>query len=155
MKVEPTTIIKPISNKLSLNLKEVWNYRDLILLFVKRDFKIQYKQTILGPLWLILNPLMTSIVFSLIFGNFANFSTDGVPHILFYMAGNTLWILFSSILISTSHTFTSNANIFGKVYFPRLCVPISTMLTAMINFLIQFVMFVCFLIYFIIQNIIV
>lgn len=141
-------VIEPKSRLLDLKLKEVFRYKDLIFMFVKRNFKSQYKQTILGPLWFIINPLITSLLFTVVFGGIAGISTDGVPQLLFYMAGNTAWQYFASCLTQTSHTFTANAGVFGKVYFPRLTMPISTVIFAAISFLIQFTMLICFLIYF-------
>lgn len=117
-----------------LNLKEVYRYRDLIILFTKRSFAVSYKQTILGPLWLFINPLLTSIVYVILFGNIAHLSTDGIPQILFYLSGTAIWGLFSSCLTSNASTFTGNAGLFGKIYFPRLTVPISNVLSAMIRF---------------------
>ncbi len=140
------TVIK--AQKSSFDLKEAWRYRDLIVLFVERNFKLVYKQTILGPLWLVLNPLLTSVVFTFIFGGFAGLSTDGVPQFLFYLAGNTIWGLFNTSIVNTANTFLANANIFGKIYFPRITVPISQILSAFINFLIQFAMLIIFWIYF-------
>ena len=131
-----------------INLKEVWRYRDLIWLFTKRTFVLRYKQTILGPLWVILQPLMTTLIFTLVFGGIAGISTDGVPQVLFYMGGNAVWSLFAACLNGTATTFTGNANVFGKVYFPRLVSPISTVLSSMINFLIQLGMFLCFWVYY-------
>ncbi len=141
-------VIKPKSKLLDLKLKEVMEYRDLIFMFVKRNFKSQYKQTILGPLWFIINPLITSLLFTVVFGGIANISTDGVPQFLFYMAGNTAWSYFSSCLVTTSSTFTANSNVFGKVYFPRLVMPISTVIFSILSFLIQFIMMVGFMVYF-------
>jgi len=140
--------IKPKTGWFDINIKELWLYKDLVLMFVKRNFTLQYKQTILGPLWLILNPLMTSVIFTFVFGNFANISTEGVPHILFYMAGNTMWGVFASSVNGTANTFTANASVFGKIYFPRLTVPVSQAITAMVNFIIQFIMLMCFFIYY-------
>jgi lipopolysaccharide transport system permease protein len=131
-----------------INLKEVWQYRDLIWLFTKRTFVLRYKQTILGPLWVILQPLMTTLIFTLVFGGIAGISTDGVPQVLFYMGGNAVWSFFAACLNGTATTFTGNANVFGKVYFPRLVSPISTVLSSMINFLIQLGMFLCFWVYY-------
>jgi lipopolysaccharide transport system permease protein len=131
-----------------INLKEVWRYRDLIWLFTKRTFVLRYKQTILGPLWVILQPLMTTLIFTLVFGGIAGISTDGVPQVLFYMGGNAVWSFFAACLNGTATTFTGNANVFGKVYFPRLVSPISTVLSSMINFLIQLGMFLCFWVYY-------
>ena len=133
-----------------INLKEVWQYRDLIWLFTKRTFILRYKQTILGPLWVILQPLMTTLIFTLVFGGIAGISTDGVPQVLFYMGGNAVWSFFAACLNGTATTFTGNANVFGKVYFPRLVSPISTVLSSMINFLIQLAMFLCFWVYYLI-----
>ncbi len=129
-------------------LKEIFKYKDLIKLFVKKEFSLIYKQTILGPLWIILNPLLSSVVFSIVFGNLAGLSTDGVPEMLFYMAGNTMWGLFSSCVITTGNVFVTNSNMFGKVYFPRLVMPISQAITSIIHFLIQFAMLCILLIYF-------
>ena len=131
-----------------INLKEVWQYRDLIWLFTKRTFILRYKQTILGPLWVILQPLMTTLIFTLVFGGIAGISTDGVSQVLFYMGGNAVWSFFAACLNGTATTFTGNANVFGKVYFPRLVSPISTVLSSMINFLIQLAMFLCFWVYY-------
>lgn len=147
-----TIIIKPKSGWLELNLKEVWKYKDLIFLFVKRNFTTMYKQTILGPLWIIINPLLTTIMFTVVFGNIAKIPTEGVPQFLFYMTGNTAWIYFSYCLTSTSTTFTSNAAIFGKVYFPRLVTPISTVITGLLNFGIQIATLCCFIFYFMISG---
>ena len=133
-----------------INLKEVWQYRDLIWLFTKRTFVLRYKQTILGPLWVILQPLITTLIFTLVFGGIAGISTDGVPQVLFYMAGNAVWSFFAACLNGTASTFTGNAGVFGKVYFPRLVSPISTVLSSMVNFFIQFAMFLCFWAYYLI-----
>lgn len=143
-----TTIIKPKTGWFDINLKELLQYKDLITMFVKRDFKTLYKQTILGPLWIIINPLLTTIMFTIVFGNIANISTDGMPQILFYMLGTTVWTYFSTCLTKTSATFTGNAAIFGKVYFPRLVTPISIVVSGLINFAVQFVMFLGFMIYY-------
>lgn len=139
-----TTIIKPKTKLLDLNLKELWQYKDLIVMFVKRDFKTMYKQTILGPLWIIINPMLTTIMFTIVFGGIANISTDGMPQFVFYMAGNTVWSYFSTCLTKTSNTFISNSAVFGKVYFPRLVTPISTVISGLINFGVQFAMFIAF-----------
>lgn len=119
---------------LDLKLKEVWRYRDLIILFTKRNFAITYKQTILGPLWLFINPFLTSIVYLLVFGNIAKLSTDGIPQILFYLLGTAIWTYFSTCLTNNASTFTGNAYLFGKIYFPRMTVPISNVLSAVIRF---------------------
>ncbi len=147
-----STVIKPKTNLLDLNLKELWKYRDLIWLFVKRDFKTMYKQTILGPLWIIINPLLTTVIFTIVFGDIANIATDGVPQFIFYMAGNTLWSYFSACLTKTANTFVNHAAILGKVYFPRLVMPISSILSEAINFTVQFILFVIFLLYCMIRN---
>ena len=147
-----TTIIKPKTGWFDINLKELIQYKDLIVMFVKRDFKTMYKQTILGPLWIIINPLLTTLMFTVVFGNIANISTDGMPQIVFYMLGTTVWTYFSSCLTKTSSTFTANAGIFGKVYFPRLVTPISTVISGLINFGVQFLMFLGFMAYFMIKG---
>lgn len=143
-----TTVIKPRSGWFDIDLKELWQYRDLIVMFVKRNFTVLYKQTILGPLWILLNPLLTTVLFNVVFGGIAGLSTDGTPAFLFYMAGNTLWTFFASCINNTANTFVANAQVFGKVYFPRLTTPISQALSSFINFLIQFAMFVIFWVYF-------
>jgi lipopolysaccharide transport system permease protein len=144
-----TKVIRPRSGWLNVNLRALWNYRDLIMLFVRRDFVAVYKQTILGPLWFLLQPVFTTVVFTVIFGGIAHIPTDGLPQALFYMAGIVTWNYFSSCLTKTSDTFVSNANIFGKVYFPRLAVPISSVITNLLTFAIQFVLFLAFMSYFI------
>ena len=142
-------IIEPKTRLLDLKLGELVEYKDLIWMFVKRSFKSQYKQTVLGPLWFIINPLITSVLFTVVFGGIAKISTDGVPQFLFYMAGNTAWSYFASCITQTSSTFTANAGVFGKVYFPRLVMPISTVIFSVLSFLIQLAMLVGFIIYFI------
>lgn len=146
---EWTEIIEPHGHILSLKLKELWEYRDLVYLFVHRDFVAQYKQTILGPAWHFIQPLFTTIVFTIIFGKIAQMSTDGVPPFIFYMSGIVIWTYFSSVLTSTSGTFTGNAGLFGKVYFPRLAVPVAHIVSRFIAFVIQFIFFLLFLGYFI------
>ena len=133
-------IIEPRGKLLDLNLKEVWRYRDLLVLFVKRDFVAQYKQTILGPLWHFIQPVFTSIMFLFVFGKIANIPTDGIEPIVFYLASITIWNYFSSCLTATSNTFVANAAIFGKVYFPRLVIPLSTVASNMVRFGIQFLL---------------
>lgn len=150
-----TTIIKPKNKLLDLKLGELWQYRDLIVMFVKRDFKTMYKQTILGPLWIIINPILTTLMQVFIFGNLANMSTDGMPHIVFYMAGNTIWLYFSGCLNNTANTFVRNANVFGKVYFPRLVTPISIVISGLISFAVQFGIFLIFVVWFWMKGIIV
>jgi lipopolysaccharide transport system permease protein len=130
--------IKPKSSFFDLNLKEVWHYRDLMLLFVKRDFAAQFKQTVLGPLWHLVQPVLTTIMFLLIFGKIANLPTDGIEPVLFYMSSITIWNYFSACLTNTANTFTANASIFGKVYFPRLVIPLSVVLSNMARLGIQF-----------------
>lgn len=131
-------VIEPPKGWFQLRLNELWRYRDLILLFVRRDFVATYKQTILGPLWHILQPLLTTLMFTVVFGRIARLPTDGIPPFLFYMAGTTVWNYFAKCLTSTSATFLANAHIFGKVYFPRMVVPISVVISQLIAFGIQF-----------------
>lgn len=141
-------IIRPKANLFDLNLKEVWKYRDLLVLFVKRDFVAQYKQTILGPLWHLIQPIFTTIMFLLVFGRIANIPTDGINPVLFYMSGITIWNYFSSCLNATSGTFVANAGIFGKVYFPRLVIPLSTVLSNIVRFGIQFLLLLVMMIFY-------
>ena len=141
-------IITPRKKWYDLQLADVWRYRDLVWLFVRRDFVSRYKQTILGPLWLIIQPIFTSLIFTIVFGQIAKLPTDGVPHLLFYLSGTVLWHYFSNCLTGTSNTFISNAGIFGKVYFPRLVTPISIVISNLITLGIQFSLFIGFLIYF-------
>ena len=141
-------IIEPTGKLLDLRLKEVWKYRDLLLLFVKRDFAAQYKQTILGPIWHLIQPIFTTAVFLLVFHSIANIDTDGINAIPFYMSGIAIWNYFSSCLTGTSNTFVANAGIFGKVYFPRLVIPLSTVLSNIIKFVIQFGLLLVVMIYF-------
>lgn len=135
-----------------LKLKEVWQYRDLIWLFTKRSFVLTYKQTVLGPVWLFISPIMTSIIHAFVFGGIAGIETDGVPQLLFYMSGNAIWGVFSSSLTGNANTFTGNAGVFGKVYFPRLTTPLSNVLSTIIRFGIQMIMVVVFLVYYIITG---
>lgn len=137
---------------LRLNLKEVWKYRDLIILFTKRTFKLTYKQTILGPAWIFINPFLTSVIYTFVFGGIAGISTDGVPQILFYLCSNAIWVYFSSCVTQNATTFTSNANVFGKVYFPRLTMPISNVLSAIIQFCVQMILVSIFLIYYLVKQ---
>jgi lipopolysaccharide transport system permease protein len=139
--------IRPQSHLLDINLKEVWKYRDLLWMFVKRDFTAQYKQTILGPLWHFIQPLFTTVVFLVVFNNIAKISTDGAPPVLFYMSGITIWNYFSSCLNTTSNTFVANAGIFGKVYFPRLVIPLSTVISNVVKFVIQFLLLLAVMIW--------
>lgn len=135
-----------------LNLKEVWQYRDLIYLFTKRSFVVSYKQTILGPAWIFLTPLFSSIVQAFVFGEIAGIETDGVPVLLFYLCSNAIWTFFSTCLINNANTFTENAYVFGKVYFPRLTMPISNILSCAIRFGIQMILVLLFMVYFLIQG---
>lgn len=137
---------------LDLNLKEVWRYRDLILLFTQRTFTVTYKQTILGPAWLFLNPLISSVIYAFVFGGIAGIDTDGIPSILFYMCSNAIWIFFSGCVTKNANTFTANASVFGKVYFPRLTIPVSNVLSAVIQFGIQMLMVLAFLAYYLVMG---
>ena len=145
------TIIRPRKGWFDIDFKELIRYRDLIILMVKRNFTVMYKQTILGPAWVIIQPLMTTLIFTVVFGNIAGLPTDGLPKFLFYMAGNITWQFFASCLTNTSQTFTSNRQLFGKVYFPRLCMPFSTVLTQLINFGVQFLIFLAFVVFYAVQ----
>ena len=145
-------VIQPQRSLLDLRLGELWRYKDLVMLFVRRDFVSIYKQTILGPLWYLIQPLLTTITFTVIFGNIASLPTDGLPQFLFYMSGTVVWSYFASCLTKTSETFVQNANLFGKVYFPRLAVPVSILISNLITFLIQFAMFLVFVLYFILRG---
>ena len=138
-------IIEPKRGLLDLHLKDLYRYRDLVLLFVRRDFVAVYKQTILGPLWYLIQPLLTTITFTVIFGNIAQLPTDGLPQFLFYMSGTVIWTYFADCLTKTSNTFVNNAQLFGKVYFPRLAVPVSILLSNLITFAIQFTFFLAFM----------
>lgn len=135
-----TTVLQPKKKWLDLNIRELFSYKDLIFLFVKRNYVTKYKQTILGPLWLVISPLLTTLMFVLVFGNIAGLSTDGAPQMAFYMAGNVVWTYFAYCVNQTSNTFVQNAGVFGKVYFPRMVVPISTVLTGLLDFVIQFLL---------------
>ncbi|WP_343611811.1 ABC transporter permease [Chryseobacterium oranimense] len=135
-----------------LKLKEVWKYKDLVYMFVKRDFVSSFKQTILGPIWFFINPIFTTITYLIIFGKFAKLPTDGAPGILFYLAGVTLWNYFSGALLGTTNTFTGNANIFGKVYFPRLVTPISIVISNLMRLSVQFLLFLAVWLYYLINN---
>lgn len=136
-----TTVIEPAGGSFIKELKELWEYRQLIKMFIKRDFKTMYAQTILGPLWFVVNAFLSSFVMNVVFGKIAGISTNGIPGFLFYMSGNILWNDFSGCMSSVSHTFTGNARLMGKVWFPRMCVPISTVLSRQIRFFIEFSMF--------------
>ncbi|WP_312902359.1 ABC transporter permease [Chryseobacterium taichungense] len=136
-----TEIIEARHSLFDLKLKEVWKYKDLVYMFVKRDFISSFKQTILGPIWFFINPILTTITYLIIFGKIANLPTDGAPPLLFYLSGVTLWNYFSSCLLSTSSTFVGNAGIFGKVYFPRLVTPLSIVISNLMRFGVQFLLF--------------
>lgn len=142
-------IIQPRKRWFDLHLQDLWRYRDLISLFVRRDFVAFYKQTVLGPLWYIIQPVLITVVFTVIFGKVARISTDGVPPFLFYLAGNVAWNYFANCLNQTSNTFVKNAGIFGKVYFPRLTVPVSIVIINLVKFGIQLTLFIGFYLYFI------
>lgn len=132
-----------------LKLKEVWQYKDLIVLFTKRSFVLKYKQTVLGPAWLFLNPIMTSLIYTFVFGGIAGIETDGVPQILFYLGGNAIWTFFSTCLTSNANAFIANSAVFGKVYFPRLTTPVSNVLSSVVQFGIQMILVLAFLIYYV------
>ena len=141
-------VIKGHTSLFDLNFSDLWRYRDLLVMFVKRDFVSFYKQTILGPLWFFIQPIFTTIVFSFIFGNLAGISTDGLPKYLFYLTGITSWAYFSDCLTKTSTVFRDNASIFGKVYFPRLIMPLSIIVSNLVRFGVQLLLMVCMMIYF-------
>ncbi len=145
-------IIRPQSPWYDLRLRELWDARELIALFVWRDFVAVYKQTILGPLWYLVQPLLTTLTFTVIFGNIAQLPTDGLPPFLFYMSGTVIWSYFAACLTKTSSTFTSNAGLFGKVYFSRMAVPVSILISNLVTFGIQFALFLAFLAYFILAG---
>lgn len=155
MSVENTKYHTHLSSKhklFSLNLKEVWQYRDLIVLFTKRTFALTYKQTILGPAWVFLNPLISSLIYAFVFGGIAGIPTDGIPSILFYLCSNAMWILFSTCVTQNATTFTANAAVYGKVYFPRLTTPISNVLSSIIQFVIQMILVAFFFVFFLIRG---
>jgi lipopolysaccharide transport system permease protein len=149
---EWTEVIEPQSSIFDWKLKQVWNYRDLLRMFVRRDFVATYKQTILGPLWFFIQPIFTTITFTIVFGNFAGISSDGQPRMVFYMAGLTLWNYFSECFTNASSVFTKNATIFGKVYFPRLIMPLTIVVSNLIKFVIQYVLFLIFYFYFLLNG---
>lgn len=144
-----TLIVKPKNSWFDLHLKEVWHYRDLVAMFVKRDFISAYKQTILGPLWFIIQPLCATYLFLFVFSNIAHLSTGNIPGVLFYLSGLTVWNYFSTCFNKTSVTFVANSTLFGKVYFPRLASPISTIISTLVTFFIQLLLFLCFLAYYV------
>lgn len=147
---EWTTEIRPKDSLLSVDFKEIWRYRDLMMLFVKRNIITQYKQTVLGPLWFLIQPLMTTVMYMVVFGGIAKISTDGLPQPLFYLAGISFWQYFADCLNKTSNTFVSNAGIFGKVYFPRLVTPLSDVISNLVRFGIQFGLFIVVYLYYVI-----
>ena len=145
-------IITPHHKLWSVDFKEIWRYRDLIELFVRRNIVVQYKQTVLGPLWYVIQPVLTVIMNMVVFGGIAKMSTDGIPQALFYMAGNVCWFYFADCLNQTSSTFTVNQSMFGKVYFPRLVVPIATVISNLLRFGIQFCLFLAIYFYFFLRG---
>lgn len=144
-----TTIIKPKGKLFEIDFKEIWRYRDLLVMFIKRDIVTQYKQTILGPTWYFIQPALTTIMYMVVFGGIAGISTDGLPQPLFYLAGIVLWQYFSECLNKTSATFTQNQHIFGKVYFPRLISPLSNILSNLVRMSIQFLLFLIVYVYYV------
>ena len=145
---EWNTVIRPHDGWFNLHLSDLWQYRDLVSLFVRRDFVAQYKQSILGPVWFVIQPLLTTIVFTIVFGKIANLSTDGLPKVLFYLSGNIVWMYFSGVLTASSNTFVGNANLFGKVYFPRLAVPLSQSISFLFKFMLRVLFFLGFVAYY-------
>lgn len=141
-------IIRPPHGWFDFDIRELWEYRDLVKEFVVRNFKLIYKQTILGPAWLVFNPIITSVIFTFVFGQFAGISTDGVPQFLFYMAGNTLWSLFSTSVTNNSNLFFVNKQVFGKIYFPRIATPLAQNISCLINFMIQFAALLIFFVFY-------
>ena len=142
-------VIQPKEKLFHLNLKEVWKYRDLMMLFVRRDFVASFKQTILGPLWHIIQPVLTTIMFLFVFTSVAKIPTDGIPPVLFYMSGLAIWNYFSSCLLGTSGTFVANAGMFGKVYFPRMVIPLSIVASNIVKLAIQIILLIFVFIYFV------
>jgi lipopolysaccharide transport system permease protein len=149
---EWTAVIKPKKGWLDINLRELWQYKDLVFMFLKRNFNSAYKQTVLGPLWFLISPLMSASMHTVVFGKIANLSTDGVPQFLFYMCSNAAWGYFSACLNGTASTFTSNASLFGKVYFPRLVAPITNVIYALMSFFIQLLLLAVFMIAFAVKG---
>ena len=136
-------VIRPRGRWFDLHLADLWRYRDLVAMLVRRDFISQFKQTILGPAWFVLQPLLTTLVFMVVFGRIANLSTEGLPRMLFYLGGSVVWMYFSNVLTATANTFIGNAHLFGKVYFPRLAVPLALTLSNLLKFGLQFLFFLC------------
>lgn len=147
-----TEEIKADSSLFSINFKELWHYRDLLLMLLKRDFITFYKQTILGPVWFFVQPILTSLIYLVLFGQVAKLSTDGLPQLAFYLAGITIWNYFSDALVKTSSVFQSNASIFGKVYFPRLIMPLSIVFSGLLKFGVQFLLFIAVVVYYSFTN---
>lgn len=147
-----TTIVKSDNKLIDMDLKGLKNCKDLIMLFVRRTFVAKYKQTVLGPAWAVIQPFFTTVVYSVFFGNIAGLGASGVPNFIFYLSGTIVWTLFANCLTETSNTFTGNSAILGKVYFPRLVMPISTSISQFIGFFIQFVFMICFLVYYLIVD---
>lgn len=147
-----TKIIEPKTNLLDLRLNDLWQYRDLVMMFIRRDFVSNFKQTILGPLWFFIQPLLTTITYVVIFGRVAKLSTDGIPMLLFYLSGITIWNYFSETLTRTSGVFRENANLFGKVYFPRLTMPVSIIISNLLRFAIQFLLFLLVWVYYLVAT---
>ncbi len=144
--------IKPKGKFIDLNFKEIWRYRDLLVLFIKRDIVTVYKQTVLGPLWYLIQPLFTSVIFTLVFNNVAGIKIDGAPSFLFNLAGITLWTYFKECLTNTSVTFATNAGLFGKVYFPRVISPLSRILSGLFKYGIQLTIFIVFFLYYLLYK---
>ncbi|MDD4968575.1 MAG: ABC transporter permease [Paludibacter sp.] len=151
--MEYTTVIKPKNKLFEVDFKEIWQYRDLFSMFVKRDIITQYKQTILGPAWFFIQPIITTIMYSIVFAGIAGISTDGLPEFLFYLAGIVCWQYFADCLNKTSSTFTANQGIFGKVYFPRMIVPLSTVASGLVRMGIQFLLFVVVYVYYLFMGV--
>ncbi|GGF20606.1 ABC transporter permease [Hymenobacter cavernae] len=149
---EWTEVIQPKTSLLDLGLKDVWRYRDLVMLFVRRDFVSTYKQTVLGPIWFFIQPLLTTIIYVIIFGNVAKLSTDGLPTTVFYLSGITIWNYFSLTLMNTSTVLRDNAGMFGKVYFPRLTMPLSIVISNLARFGVQFALFIMVWLYYIVKG---
>ncbi|MDR1211359.1 MAG: ABC transporter permease, partial [Spirochaetaceae bacterium] len=149
---EWSLVISPKRKLFDLQIRDIIRYRDLVFLFVQRDFAVQYKQTILGPLWYVLNPLFSTVMYSFVFGNLAKIGTDGIPFLLFYYSGTMLWTFFTGCFTNASELFITNANIFGKVYFPRLTVPISNVFSNGIRVLVQFILLMGFFAYYLIRG---
>lgn len=147
-----TTIVKSSNSAFDMDIKGLAKCKDLIFLLVRRTFVAKYKQTVLGPAWAVIQPFFTTVVYSVFFGNIAGLGASGVPNFIFYLSGTIVWTLFASCLTETSHTFTGNAGILGKVYFPRLVMPISTAISQFISFFIQFAFMLCFLVYYLITD---